>query len=336
MCGRTGGGRRAPGYDQGEGRRRRRAPDLGTVRAEIEADAPRVRCPAHGAVAAQAPRARHGAWHTRAFEDTAAWPACGTSKPTITELMRVSWRAVGSMTGRVSAEKPAGTGQMAGLQQTGIGEIAYRKGFKYLVVVVDHDSRPLIWAAPGRDKATVLKFFDAPGEEHSAQLTQLSADGASRIARGGHRAGTEPFHVVSWAAEALDEVRREVRNHARAGPPASGRIREYGRAAGDARNLKNTRYALRKNPENLTANQAAQMDWISKTRPCLHRARLLKERLRVIFKLKGHPRLTARAPAAGSPGPPGPASPSSPSSAARSATTGPASKPPCATPCPTG
>ena len=35
-------GRRRPGYDKGEGRRRRRALDPGTVRAELEAAAPRV------------------------------------------------------------------------------------------------------------------------------------------------------------------------------------------------------------------------------------------------------------------------------------------------------
>src|SRR5919206_264970 len=40
--------RRCPGYDRGEGRRRWRALDLGTMRAVLEADAPRVRCPEHG------------------------------------------------------------------------------------------------------------------------------------------------------------------------------------------------------------------------------------------------------------------------------------------------
>ena len=37
-------GRRCGGYDQGEGRRRWRALDAGTLRVFIEADAPRVAC----------------------------------------------------------------------------------------------------------------------------------------------------------------------------------------------------------------------------------------------------------------------------------------------------
>ena len=45
-CGRC--GRKAPWYDRGEGRRRWRGLDWGTVQVVLEADAPRVNCPAHG------------------------------------------------------------------------------------------------------------------------------------------------------------------------------------------------------------------------------------------------------------------------------------------------
>ena len=48
-----------------------------------------------------------------------------------------------------------------------------------------------------------------------------------------------------------------------------------------------SRYALWKNPENLTDHQRAKLDWIAKTDPCLHRAYLLKEGLRTVFVLKG-------------------------------------------------
>jgi transposase len=45
-------GRKRPGYDHGQGRRRWRALDLGAVRAYLEADAPRVPCPEHGVITA--------------------------------------------------------------------------------------------------------------------------------------------------------------------------------------------------------------------------------------------------------------------------------------------
>ena len=67
--------RRCPREDRGEGRRRWRHFDLGTLRSFIEATAPRVRCGDHGVVVAWVPWARHAARHTRAFGDTVAWLA---------------------------------------------------------------------------------------------------------------------------------------------------------------------------------------------------------------------------------------------------------------------
>jgi transposase len=91
-CGRC--GRRSSRYDSGEGRRRWRSLDAGTVRVFIEADAPRVRCAIHGVTVAAVPWARHGAGHTRAFDDQVAWLVTHTSKTAVVALMRIAWRTV--------------------------------------------------------------------------------------------------------------------------------------------------------------------------------------------------------------------------------------------------
>ena len=52
-------GEKRPRYDNGQGRRRWRALDLGTARTPLEAEAPRVSCPAHGVITAAVPWARH-------------------------------------------------------------------------------------------------------------------------------------------------------------------------------------------------------------------------------------------------------------------------------------
>lgn len=65
-------------------------PDLGTTKAYLEADAPRVRCPEHGVVVAAMPWARHGAGHPRMFDDTVAWLAAHTSKSAVGALTRVA------------------------------------------------------------------------------------------------------------------------------------------------------------------------------------------------------------------------------------------------------
>jgi len=281
--------RRCPGYDGGQGRRRWRALDLGTVRAVLEAEAPRVACPEHGVVVAAVPWARHGAGHTHGFDDTVAWLAVQCSKTAVRQLMRVAWRTVGAIVTRVAADAMAGTDRFADLRRIGIDEISYKRGHRYLTIVVDHDARRLVWAAPGRDKATLRRFFDALGAERCAQITHVSADAADWIADVvAERCPdavqcADAFHVVKWATEALDEVRREAWNTAR----GAVRQRRAGRASGTAKALKHARYALWKNPENLTERQTEKLAWIAKTDPRLHRAYLLKEGLRHVFVVKG-------------------------------------------------
>ena len=53
-----------------------------------------------------------------------------------------------------------------------------------------------------------------------------------------------------------------------------------------AQDLKGARYALWRNPEDLSANQQAQLAWIAKTNRTLYRAYLLKEQLRQILHVK--------------------------------------------------
>jgi hypothetical protein len=128
---------------------------MGTIQVVLEADAPRVNCPAHGPTVRQVPWARHGAGHTRSFDQQVAWLATQCSKTAITELMRIAWRTVGSIIARVWADIAAEVDAFAGLQRIGIDEISYKRRHKYLTVVVDHDSGRLVWAHPGHQRATV-------------------------------------------------------------------------------------------------------------------------------------------------------------------------------------
>ena len=80
-------GRRARGYDRGEGARRWRALDLGSTKAFVQAEAPRVECRRHGVVVARTAWARHGSRFTRAFEQQVAWLATHCSKSAICQLM---------------------------------------------------------------------------------------------------------------------------------------------------------------------------------------------------------------------------------------------------------
>ena len=145
---------------------------------------------------------------------------------------------------------------------------------------MDHDSGRLVWAAPGRDRKSVEAFLDALGEERCKQLELVSCDMAAWITLPvGERCLNaelclDPFHVVALATDALDEIRREVWNDAR----RAGHTQT-------ARDLKGARFALWKNPENLTARQQTKLSGIQATNQRLYRAYLLKEQLRQIYRL---------------------------------------------------
>ena len=121
-CGRC--NRRSPRFDHGDGRRRWRGLDLGTVKVFLEADAPRVACREHGVTVVAVPWARHGARHTAAFEDTVGWLATQCSKTAVTRQLRIGWRTVGNMITRVVADIDAQIDRLEGLKRIGIDEIS--------------------------------------------------------------------------------------------------------------------------------------------------------------------------------------------------------------------
>ena len=289
-CGRC--RRRAPGYDAGDGRRRWRALDLGTTKVFVEANAPRVRCRTHGVTVAAVPWARHGARHTRDFDDMAAWLAVRTSKSAVMDLLRVAWRTVGAIVTRVNADIDATVDRLDGLRRIGIDEISYKRGHRYLIVVVDHDTGRLVWAGPGRNDTALEEFFDALGAERAALLTHVSADMADWIAHVvADRApnavrSADPFHIVAWAIEALDIERRRAWNAAK-GRRHGREFHRHPRSTGDAKLIAHARYALWKNPAGLTGHQRHQLTWIAKADPRLWRAYRLKEGLRYTFAVKG-------------------------------------------------
>jgi transposase len=272
--------RRCAGYDGGEGRRRWRALDLGTTKAYVEAEAPRVECRRHGVIVAALPWARHGSWFTRAFEDQAAWLAVNASATAVALLMRTTWRTVGAICARVSDEARAQRDLFADLERIGVDEISVRRGQRYLTVVIDHDSGRLVWAAPGRDRQTVERFLELLGAERCQRIQLVSCDMADWITRPlaercpNAEVCLDAFHVVKLATDALDEIRREVWNQAR--------------RAGDvalARDLKGARFALWKNPERLTPRQQLKLAHIQRVNQRLYRAYLLKEQLRLIYRV---------------------------------------------------
>jgi transposase len=124
------------------------------------------------------------------------------------------------------------------------------------------------------------------GPERCAEIALVSANGADWIFYAvadccpNAKLCLDPFHVVAWAGKALDEVRAQV----------YGAARRAGQKA-LAKDLKGARWALWKNPADLTERQQAKLAWIATTNRPLYRAYLLKEQLRQVFAAGGEERV---------------------------------------------
>jgi len=86
----------------------------------------------------------------------------------------------------------------------------------------------------------------------------------------------DPYHIVAWANDALDQVRRGLWNQLR----GAGKTDQ-------AAAMKASQWALVKNPADLTGEQRTTLAHISHTNRGLYCGYLLREQLRAVFEVKG-------------------------------------------------
>ena len=297
-------GKKSPKYDNGDGIRRWRALDFGnSIRVYVESEAIRVECPEHGVTVRQVPWARHDSRYTKSFEDSVVWLTLHLSKKAVSEYMRIKWHTVGSIVRRVEGELSKDINRFDNLVNIGIDETSYKKGHKYITVIVNHDKNTVVWVGKGHGKAVLEDFFKLLTDEQKANIKAVSGDGAhwikDTVSENCHDAVfcIDPFHVVSWVTTILDEVRREIWNDARRelakekktkkankGRPKGGH-KEKSEAEQLVETIKSSKYPLLMNPENLNEGYQAKLKQILLHNRRLATAYRLKEELRLIFKL---------------------------------------------------
>jgi len=252
--------------------------DLGASRCVIEAELRRLWCPDCGAQFEAVPWARGGSRFTRDFEDVVAWLAQQMAKTPIAGLLRVGWDTVGRIVERVVADH-LNEQRLDGLVAIGVDEISYRRGQRYLTSVVDHATGAIVWCAPGRNAQTLQAFFDELGDRRtSIRAVSIDMAGGYEKAVRDNAPNAEvcfdPFHVVRLAQRAVDQVRRDEWNaHERSTTPKGKWI-------------KNTRWSLLKSPDKQSVPQIAVLGEVQQANKPMFRAFLLKEELRLLYRLK--------------------------------------------------
>jgi transposase len=290
--------------------------DLGVWRLEVHANLRRLRCPEHGVHVEGVPFARDGARFTRDFENLVAWLATKTDKTATCRLARIDWQTIGRIIERVG-EELIDTDRLSDLFEVSIDEVAWRKGHRYLTLVGDHRRRCVVWGCEGKGQAAADRFFaeldpDEPDDERetdagrhpesseigaqapvgarpararepkigprAGQLTAVSMDMGEGYAKSVRQHAPQAvvcidnYHVVQLATRALDEVRREHWNE----------LRRAGEKDA-AKQFKDSRWSLLKNPEDLTDRQADTLAALHAAGGKVPRAWAMKEMVRAIF-----------------------------------------------------
>ena len=200
---------------------------------------------------------------------------------TVCGFMHVAWRIVGHIARRIADRLEFSMPCMFdGLTAIGVDETSRRKGHTYITFVVDHERKRVIWAHDGHGKDVLDLFFRQLTAEQRASIRIVTGDGARWIdaSVSDHCPNAErvldSFHIVSWMSDALDQVRRRLWNQARRGGDKTGT---------DA--MRGVKYAVLKNPDNLTERQDAALKTLADTDPRgkLYRSWQLKELLRTLL-----------------------------------------------------
>ena len=225
--------------------------------------------------------ARSGARYTRDFDDLTAWLAQQMSQTQVTRLMRIGWETVGKILERVVAEK-LDRSRLDGLELIGVDEVSYGADHKFLTCVADHATGGIVWAAEGRNAASLKAFFGGLTDAQKASIKAVSIDmsagyeNAIRDPDNGlphAQVCFDPFHVVQLGGKAADQVRRDEYNR-------------HGRSStGEGRWIKGTRYSLLKDTAKQTLKQLLKLAEVVLTNKRMYRAFLLYGELRYVYRL---------------------------------------------------
>ena len=172
-----------PAYDKHSSRPTTwRGLDWGGILVEVEYQTHRIICLEHGVYVAEVPWAYPGSRFTKDFDLTVAWFASYLPRSTTSYFMRVDWETVGRCVNRALHDlEPERSRRLDGLVNIGIDETSYKKGHKYITVIVNHDTNTVVWASEGHGKSVLEKFYKQLTPEQLSSIRVVTCDGAKWI-----------------------------------------------------------------------------------------------------------------------------------------------------------
>ena len=143
------------------------------------------------------------------------------SKSAVCEFMRIDWKTVGRCVSRALHDiEPDLRARLDGLVAIGIDETSYRKGYRYITVIVNHDTNTVVWIHEGHGKSVLEMFFEELTEEQRSSIKVVAGDVARWITNCVNEYTPDcvrcmdSFHVVELGMDAIDAVGPEEWNAA--------------------------------------------------------------------------------------------------------------------------
>lgn len=256
-------------------RRVRDLPMLGYA-VTLEVQLCRVACPDCGQRVQYVPWLARYARLTERLAQAAA--ACCARLPTahVAELFGLHWSTVREldrqrMQAQVDALPPAKPRRLV------MDEFALFKGHRYASVILDADTRRVLWVAEGRSRKSVRPFFEQLGKAGCARIEAVAMDMNSafdlevRKHCAKARVVYDLFHVVAkYGREVISRVRVDAANQLRQDKPAR-------------RVVKQAHWLLLRNPQSLNGAEQVRLDEVLAANAPLMTTYLMKEQLKALW-----------------------------------------------------
>jgi len=235
----------------------------------------RVECPACGPkledLSWLAPYARL----TRRLEDSVARLCQVLPVLHVAQWFELDWKTVKAID-KASLERALGPVDVAGVEQIVMDEFAIQKGHRYATVIVEPETKRVLWVGRGRSREDIRPFFELLGPEGRQRLKAVAMD-----MNGAYEAEVrqqcpqaeivyDQFHVVAkYGREVVDEVRTAEARHAQ--------------SQGERQVLKGSRWLLLRNAENLKREDRVRLKELLTINRRLATVYVLKDDLKFLW-----------------------------------------------------